>query len=41
LAATDASNVALETPAPGATVIWGLSVARMGAHWFGPDGTIR
>jgi len=41
LAPSDVSNVALETPAPGATVIWGLSVARMGAHWFAPDGTIR
>ncbi len=31
---TDHSNVALERPAPGATVISGLSQARMGAHWF-------
>lgn len=34
LAAADHSNIALETPAPGATVISGLSQARMGAHWF-------
>ncbi|MDQ7991043.1 MAG: hypothetical protein AAGC63_09990 [Propionicimonas sp.] len=30
----DHGNVALETPAAGATVISGLSQARMGAHWF-------
>lgn len=28
------SNVSLETPEPGATIISGLSQARMGAHWF-------
>ena len=34
LAPSDHSNVALETPARRATVLSGLSQARMGAHWF-------
>ena len=34
LAACDHATAALETPPAGATVISGLSQARMGAHWF-------